>query len=608
MAKRIAILGGGVAGLSAAHELIERGFEVDVYEANPTLGGKARSQPVSGTGTGGRDDLPGEHGFRFYPRFYRHLIDTMERIPLPDGHAAPGASVADNLRDTTQSAIAPTDAPGLVRFYRRYPDTPLGIVKTVELFYADMNADPADVTLFAAKMLQYVTSCRERRLYEYEPMSWWEFLRGDQYSKSFQTYLTAVPRTLVAMNPHVGSARSLGDVSIQLLMDFATSGVNNDRTMNGPSSEAWIEPWRIYLEARGVRFHLERPILGFEVAGNSVVGVRVRGEAELVTADTYVAALPIDVMQRLIDADLAALDPQLDRLRHVDMSWMTAWMTGVQFFLYEEVPTVAGHIFYPHSPWALTSISQPQFWRDRGLFRRRYGNGEVGGLLSVNISDWDTPGELTGKPAKHCTKDEVIAEVWHHLKASINDPERPMLRDDLLHSAHLDEDIVYPDDGSLPPENRASLLVHPPGSWAYRPEVTTAIPNLLLASDYVRTDTDLATMEAANEAARRAVNAILDREGAIHDRAGVWEHEEPAAFAWAQERDQRRFEDGDPHLFDSLRLDSLFGPAQLARRAARRVGLYKLEELLSEYRVTRGLEWFLRQIGYTRRQLPTGRP
>ncbi len=36
------------------------------------------------------------------------------------------------------------------------------------------------------------------------------------------------------------------------------------------------------------------------------------------------------------------------------------------------------------------------------------------------------------------------------------------------------------------------------------------IENFFLASDYVRTYTDLATMESANEAARRAVNGILE--------------------------------------------------------------------------------------------------
>ena len=60
--------------------------------------------------------------------------------------------------------------------------------------------------------------------------------------------------------------------------------------------------------------------------------------------------------------------------------------------------------------------------------------------------------------------------------------------------------------------NLEPLLVNTAGSWADRPEAATAVPNLLLASDFVRTHTDLATMEGANEAARRAVNAILERD------------------------------------------------------------------------------------------------
>ncbi|MFK7999098.1 MAG: FAD-dependent oxidoreductase, partial [Polyangiales bacterium] len=35
----VAILGGGVAGMTAAHELVERGFTVRVFEAKPVAGG-----------------------------------------------------------------------------------------------------------------------------------------------------------------------------------------------------------------------------------------------------------------------------------------------------------------------------------------------------------------------------------------------------------------------------------------------------------------------------------------------------------------------------------------------------------------------------------------
>jgi uncharacterized protein with NAD-binding domain and iron-sulfur cluster len=60
--RTVAILGGGVAGLSAAHEFAERGFQVTVYEASRTTAGEARSIFVPGSGTAGRRDLRGEHG------------------------------------------------------------------------------------------------------------------------------------------------------------------------------------------------------------------------------------------------------------------------------------------------------------------------------------------------------------------------------------------------------------------------------------------------------------------------------------------------------------------------------------------------------------------
>ena len=79
--RTVAILGGGVAGLTAAHELAERGFQVSVYERR-AFGGKARSFGVPGTARGGRLPLPAEHGARFIPGIYQNLPDTMRRIPF----------------------------------------------------------------------------------------------------------------------------------------------------------------------------------------------------------------------------------------------------------------------------------------------------------------------------------------------------------------------------------------------------------------------------------------------------------------------------------------------------------------------------------------------
>jgi uncharacterized protein with NAD-binding domain and iron-sulfur cluster len=99
MATSVAVLGGGVAGLSAAHELAERGFTVTVHEKRAVPGGKARSYPAPDSG------LPAEHGFRFFPGFYRHLPDTMARIPAGAGTAiawsAPSASCSPRPAEAT---------------------------------------------------------------------------------------------------------------------------------------------------------------------------------------------------------------------------------------------------------------------------------------------------------------------------------------------------------------------------------------------------------------------------------------------------------------------------------------------------------------------------
>jgi protoporphyrinogen oxidase len=47
---RVAILGAGPAGLTAAFQLANAGVEVEVFEASGTVGGLARSFPLWGSG------------------------------------------------------------------------------------------------------------------------------------------------------------------------------------------------------------------------------------------------------------------------------------------------------------------------------------------------------------------------------------------------------------------------------------------------------------------------------------------------------------------------------------------------------------------------------
>ena len=212
--------------------------------------------------------------------------------------------------------------------------------------------------------------------------------------------------------------------------------------------------------------------------------------------------MPVEQLRPLLSPALVRAEPRLDGTRRL----RTRWMNGVMFYLHRDVPILAGHTIYSDSDWALTSISQRQFWPRTDF--ADLGDGHVGGVLSVDVSDWERPSRRTGKVASKCSADEIKAEVWAQLKDHLNDPGHVLLEDANLASAFLDEDITFPNPSAA--ANAEPLLINTAGSWADRPEAVTSVPNLFLASDFVRTHTDLATMEGANEAARRAVNGILE--------------------------------------------------------------------------------------------------
>jgi|GEM_PF-174563 len=508
--KSVAVLGGGIGGLSAAHELAKRGYDVTVYETSSEVGGKARSQLVRGTGTNGRKDLPGEHGFRFFPSFYRHVISTMEDIALPRG------TVADRIRRSDDMGMAEEHA---AYVFRRHPPRQLDdffdIVKTIREFFAQTDVPEEDVARFAHKMLGYMVSCDERRLAINERQSFWDFLEGDKYSPQFQKYI-ATTRFMVAMDPKRGSARTVATKAIQILTDFFVHGTHTDGVLDGPTSERWLDPWQAHLAgpAMNVQFRFGVGVERLLVSGRRLTGARM-ADGNIVRADHYVLALPLDRAVPLITNNLADADPALAALRR--MGNATSWMVGAQFFLNERLDVCRGHVAYPDSKWALSSVCQGQFW-DGGADLSRYGDGTVKDILSVDISNWDEIAPRLGKRARDCTSaDEVLDEVWAQLNdALILDPSKVVRR-------HLDENVTFGPNGCT---NTTPLLVHPPGSWFDRPSADLTIENLFLASDYVKTNTDLASMEGANEAARRAVNAILDTDGSTEQACRVWTMEE----------------------------------------------------------------------------------
>ena len=263
------------------------------------------------------------------------------------------------------------------------------------------------------------------------------------------------------------------------------------------------------------------------------------GPRERSRATTTFAPFPSKTWCQLLTPSLVAADPSLANLRQLEQA--TAWMVGIQIFLTEDVDLAHGHTIYVDSPWALTSISQAQFWS--GIDLSQYGNGSVKGIISVDISEWEQKG-LNGKTAKECNLEELIREVWEQLKRSLNRGGAEVLKDEYFYHWFMDPDVQLREGAA--DTNEEPLLVNLVDTWALRPEAVTRIPNLFLAADYVRTYTDLATMEAANEAARRAVNGILKASGVTAAPCDLWKLHEPEILAPWRALDLVRYHQGLP--------------------------------------------------------------
>jgi uncharacterized protein with NAD-binding domain and iron-sulfur cluster len=601
-----------------------------VYEHRDIPGGKARSIPIPDSGKNGRKDLPGEHGFRFFPGFYQHITDTMKRIP--DRQNQQG--VFDNLVDATQIAIPRFDRQELA-FPAKFPttidDLKISVRAFIQLIMGQVQLTDRELSFFTGKLWQLITSCQERRLAEYEKISWWSFIGADNFSDEYRSLLAkGLTESLVASKAKLASARTVGNILIQLILDLLNPVSSTDRLLNGPTNEVWIYPWLAHLQNLGVEYHTDSLVTAINCSSDGRVKSATIRNVETnqlveVEADYYIAAVPVEVMDRLVlNSNLDLYDSDLSKLRTLAKN--VAWMNGLQFYLKEDLPLTHGHILLVDTPWALTMISQKQFWSDVNL--SEYGDGSVKGILSVDVSNWgpfndeDEPqskGIKIPKYARDCTDEEIQAEVWAQLKRSLNVNGNEVLKDENIHSWFLDPDIIdpakelfqwitLPEVGTItlddaiehlrscehiyhehPPVNSEMrqeaqellqslidlghvkaivqadgktvyestfniesklnlepLLVNLVNTWELRPEATTRISNLFLASDYVRTNTDLATMEGANEAARRAVNAIINVSGSVATPCQIWELHEPEIFAPFRAEDLRRYRAGLP--------------------------------------------------------------
>lgn len=522
--------GPGVAPDDAVHQVqISEAIESDTSPSTPekdAIGCYPRDRVVFIHEEG---RVPGEHGYRFFPSFYRNLFDTMRRTPLYDEYGdETGRTAFDNLVPTQALNVVIDQDVGYARIPRQKPQSFAELRGILQGFFEKLDFDPKDILLFEARLLKFVTSSRRRLQDEVEKKSWEDYLGVKDFSPKFQSFLRNAPKALVAMASDEIDARTHGVATIQLLLDQLGTGQYADLTLNGPTSLAWLRPWKDYLRRQGVDFFVGsltkvevveeagrrrlrpvfngqgHPFLRDEFKAPALEPVPEGGEKLGNDHDYVVFALPLETLWGVIEAspgvtaadltgDLAAVDKwrrniadevsdvtgqRLPRLWEIDMPRMAATrrpigpfrdFAGIQFFFRNGYRVVAdGHSYFLNTHWGLSSITQPTYWRVRRVLSQ---HGYLS-ALSIDIGDWYTPGQIQ-KAAIHASPQEIADETWMQIRQNLPSA----LRDEMSppNWYHLDRYLHFEADGTFR-HNGAPFLINRPRDNAWRPGVEVPEP------------------------------------------------------------------------------------------------------------------------------------
>lgn len=570
--------------------------------------------------------MAGEHGYRFFPSFYRHLFDTMKRTPLLDDRdQETGRTAFDNLVATSTQALSLNDKrKESADFLRRKFKSTEELRAQLEELRDRLGIQYADVAQYYMKLLRYMTTSSERRTAEYEDISWWTYLQQGQhgttlkYSERFEAAAKAAPQALVAMKAEVADARTQGTITVQLTLDQDTDGAHTDCTLNGPTSEAWLLPWRRYLVRQGVDFY-RGELLDLTP---QKPGVKAHWLATPVHAEGdhdplrppynddpayYVLALHPQDLQNVLKSlgKIAPADSDIGKVAGLDLEaplhlpvklkdgtksggatydQLLQHFAGIQYYFANDVKFVNGHVYFPDTEWGLSAISQLQFW----THHRNVDDGFLG-QLSVDVGNCLAKSTRLDKCLLECTPQEIAEECWFQMKRSLQGPGRAhdgapnswlALPEPLYY--HLDDGLEFQGKGKNRKlkRNLTPFLINIKGTWNARPGdpegYGVEFGQVVLAGNAMKTWTRMSTMEASNESARHAVNAILrhlratgpvpDAHGKQRDYAliagdfcSVWNPEdlEMPDMMPMRRLDAKLLKEGLPHLFDLLNLDAI---------------------------------------------------
>ncbi len=473
---RVAIVGAGLAGMATAVDLVDAGYEVEIFEARPFVGGKVGSWV----------DADGNHiemGLHVFFNNYANLFALMQRIGatdifLPKEHVHNFINAGGDIGKLDFRFFLGAPFHGLKAFFT-----------TGQLTIVDKlrNALALGTSPIVPGLVSYDTAMKMiRDLDRVSFADWFRSHGGNNHS--LRRMWDPIALALGFIDTENISARCMLTIFMMFASKTEASKLN---MLVGSPAEYLSKPIVDYLEARGTKIHTRRQLREIKYTGEGektqITSFEIANgdSVETITADAYVCACDVPGIHRIVPAAWRKMTffDNIFKLEAVPVAtvqlrfdgWVTEMQDGAER---QQLDHAAGidNLLYSadadFSCFADLALTSPADY---------YREGE-GSLLQVVL----TPGDRFIAKSNEEIVQHVISQVH-----------------ELFPSSH-ELKVTWSSVVKL----AQSLYREQPGMDPFRPTQATPIENFFLAGSYTAQDY-IDSMEGATISGKQAAQAIL---------------------------------------------------------------------------------------------------
>jgi uncharacterized protein with NAD-binding domain and iron-sulfur cluster len=472
--KKVVVVGAGIAGLSCATSLCDKGYEVSVYEREEMAGGKAIGFLNSQT------KLPEEHSVRACFK-YVTLMTLLKRIPFGEKQ-----TVFDRVAAVEVYYFANN------RQYYKFPDMRRHgyfrqNLKALHILRKVFGLTLSDMGNILIEFLRYKFSASHR---QYLSTVSFEEAIFSKLSDKGKLFMSDFSQFLVAGKSNAGAMTIYQDIFDAVgpgwsIPDGQTASYG---MFDMPTSQALIDPWVEWLKKRGVQFHFNADVKLESVSGNTPKPY-VNGAADsktYLTADAFVFCLSLTDAKALNIRDNLPDENTLE------------WTNGVQFYLSRRPSSYPKDMvlcMFWTTPWHITlGVQDAELWPS---IATKFKPG-ISCVVSATFTNANAPGVLYGKTVKECTQEELVKEMAAQCD----------LTDDLIMGHHIDDSLIRNSNNTGWIEKMSLFIATPDSLKQMTTDFKTNYDNLFLTGEFANTQKRTPSMEKAAQAGEGAAEAV----------------------------------------------------------------------------------------------------